>query len=178
MKIQLVCIALFLISKPSFCQDSLVTYSRILAIDSVSKNDLFDKVLIWCSKSFNDSKSATKVNERESGIIAGKAYFNSDYKVPRKRDSISGVLFTNFYFDWLIEVKHAKLKISFTNIIVSLSNGDYPVSTSSKSPVEVWLQPKSKTDLEWKIAKEYLNRNFDMLIGSLYFDLSSKSPDW
>lgn len=178
MKIQLICLALFTFTGSCFCQDSLVTYTRVLTIDSVSKNDLFDKTLIWCSRSFKDSKSAIKVNERESGIIGGKAYFNSDYKIPRKRDSISGVLFTSFYFDWLIEIKHAKLRISFTNIMVSLSNGDYAVSSSPEAPVEVWLQAKSKTDLEWKLAKEYLTRNFDALISSMYLHLSSKEQDW
>jgi hypothetical protein len=62
--------------------------------------------------------------------------------------------------------------------MVSLSNGDYAVSSSPEAPVEVWLQAKSKTDLEWNLAKEYLTRNFDALISSMYLHLSSKEQDW
>ncbi len=86
-------------------QDSLLTYTKILKVDSLSKNEIFDKSLIWCSKTFVDSKSAIKVKERESGIIGGKAFYQSFYKVPKKKDSITGLLFTNYYFDWLIEIK-------------------------------------------------------------------------
>lgn len=164
--------------KFSIGQDSLLTYSKILKVDSISKNEIFDKTLIWCSKAFSDSKSAINVKEREGGIIGGKAYYLSSYKVPKKKDSTIGVIFNNYYFDWLIEVKDGKLRFSATNILLKELNSDYIVSTKIKAPYEVWLQPKSKTQLEWKLSKEYFIKNLDRLMTSLNDDLVLKKTDW
>jgi Domain of unknown function (DUF4468) with TBP-like fold len=174
----LISIILTLLVKFSIGQDSLLTYSKILKIDSVSKNDIFDRTLIWCSKSFNDSKSAINVKEREGGIIGGKAYYLSSYKIPKRKDSTSGVIFNNYYFDWLIEIKEGKLRFSATNILLKELNSDYIVSTKTQAPFEVWLQPKSKTELDWKLSKEYFIKNLDRLMLSLNNDLVLKKTDW
>ena len=171
-------IILTLIIKFSIGQDSLLTYTKILKVDSLSKSEIFDKTLIWCSQSFKDSKSAINVKERDGGIIAGKAYYHSSYNVPKKRDSTSGVIFNNYYFDWLIEIKDGKLRFSATGILLKELNSDYIVTTKTKAPFEVWLQPKSKTELEWKLSKEYFIKNLDRLIMSLNGDLVGKKPDW
>ena len=126
-----------LIIKFSIGQDSLLTYSKILKVDSVSKNEIFDKTLIWCSKAFTDSKSAINVKEREGGIIGGKAYYQSFYKVPKKKDSTLGVIFSNYYFDWLIEIKEGKLRFSATNLLLKELNSDYttvPLTFRIKHP--------------------------------------------
>ncbi len=164
--------------KFSIGQDSLLTYSKILKVDSISKNEIFDKTLIWCSKSFTDSKSAINVKERDGGIIGGKAYYQSFYKVPKKKDSITGSTFSNYYFDWLVEIKEGKLRFSVTNVLLKELNSEYIVTTQAKVPFEVWLQPKSKTELEWKLSKEYFIKNLDRLMASLNSDLISKKPDW
>jgi hypothetical protein len=178
MKRLLVLLVLFLLTKLSIGQDSLLTFTKILKVDSISKNEIFDKTLVWCSKSFIDSKSAINVKERDGGIIGGKAYYQSLYKVPKKKDSTIGVIFNNYYFDWLIEIKEGKLRFSATNILLKELNSDYVVSTKINAPFEVWLQPKSKTELEWKLSKEYFIKNLERLLDSLYDDLALKNPDW
>ena len=78
----LLVLALFICSsKISYGQDSLLTYSKVLKVDSLNKNQIYYKTLIWCSRSFTDSKCATNVKEREGGIIGGKAVLYSAYKV-------------------------------------------------------------------------------------------------
>lgn len=159
-------------------QDSLLTYTKILKVDSISKNEIFDKTLIWCSKAFNDSKSAINVKERDGGIIGGKAYYVSYYKIPKKKDSTMGVVFNNYFFDWLIEIKEGKLRFSATNILLKELNNDYVVTAKVKAPYEVWLQPKSKTEAEWKLSKEYFIKNLDKLMISLNGDLIIQKNDW
>jgi hypothetical protein len=171
-------IILLSFAKFTLGQDSLLTYSKILKADSFSKMELFDKALIWCSKAFTDSKSAINIKERESGIIGGKAFYFSIYKVPKKKDSVAGVFFSNYYFDWLIEVKEGKLRFSAKNIYLKEFDKEYIVSTKAQAPFEVWLQPKSKLDLEWRLSREYFIGNLDKLTESLNDDLHSKKTDW
>lgn len=160
------------------CQDTLLTYSHILKVDTLSKNEIFDRTLIWCSKAFKDSKSAINVKERDGGIIGGKAYYQSPYEVPKKKDSTLGLIFNNYYFDWLIEIKDNKLRFTANNIILKELDKDFIVTTKKIAPFEVWLQPKSKTELEWKLSKEYFIKNLDELLSSLNSDLTSKKTDW
>lgn len=161
-----------------FGQDPPLTYTKILTVDTLSKNHIFDRTLIWCSKAFNYSKSAINVKERESGILAGKAYYQSFYKYPKKKDSASGIQFVDYYFDWLIEIKEGKLRFSLSNLLLKESDKDYLVTTSLNAPYEAWLLPKLKAELEWKYSKEYLIKNLDNLMGSLLSDIIAKKPDW
>jgi hypothetical protein len=98
--------------------------------------------------------------------------------VPKKKDSIMGIVFNNYYFDWLIEIKEGKLRFSATNILLKELNSDYIVSTKINAPFEVWLQPKSKTELEWKLSKEYFIKHLDRLMALLNDDLILKKSDW
>lgn len=158
-------------------QGDPLVYSRVLTLDSVSKSDLFDKALIWCSKSFNDSKSAINVKEKESGIIAGKATIDSYYKIPRRKDSVSSTAYTNYLFDWLIEVKESKVRFSLKNIIVKEYGGDYPVTINGRYPIKFAFLSEEKNKQVWDLAKAAFVRNIDALTNSLYSDLN-KRDNW
>lgn len=167
-----------LLSVIIYGQDTAITYSHILKVETLSKNQIFDKTLIWCSKAFNDSKSAINVKEREGGIIGGKAFYISPYKVPKKKDSTLGLFFNNYYFDWLVEIKDNKLRFTANNIVLKELDREIAVTTKKQAPFEVWLQPKSKTELEWQLSKQYFIRNLEKLMYSLYDDLVKKDGDW
>ena len=111
----------FIASSIAFSQNSSFSLSKVIIADSMSKDQIFDKALIWCSQSFNDSKSAINVKERDGGIIAGKAYYTSDYKIQKRKDSVFmsktfAPHFVRYHFDWLIEIKENKLKFSISNV--------------------------------------------------------------
>jgi len=163
-------------------QDSAFTYIRIIKLDSLNKNEIFDKTLIWCSKSFNDSKSAINVRERESGIIAGKAYYNSDYKIPKGKDSIlmskkAIQYFVHYHFDWLIEIKDQKLRFSISNIKLAESDKEYDLATT-KPPYGFLDQSTSKTSLHWMLSKRALPNNLDRLLATLESEIRLKKSDW
>lgn len=175
--IQLITLSLFF-SSITFGQDTALTYVHVIKLDTLSKNEIFDKTLIWCSKAFKDSKSAINVKEREGGIIGGKAFYLSPYMVPKKKDSTLGIVFNNYYFDWLIEIKENRLRFTANNIILKELDNDFIVTTKKEAPYQVWLQPKSKTELEWQLSKKYFLRNLDKLMVSLQDDLLKKDVDW
>lgn len=170
-------IAFCLFTVPSFAQDEPLIYSKVLQVDSVQKNDLFDKAIIWCSKSFTDSKNAINVKDKESGIIAGKALFNSYYKIPKKKDSVLSTAYTNYIFDWLIEIKDSKVRFSLKNIEVKEFSGDYPVTVNGKPPIKFAFTTPEKNQMYWDLAKRGLIYNLDMLVFALYSDLK-KTDNW
>lgn len=152
-------------------------YSRILTTDSASKAELYDKALIWCSKTFTDSKSAINVKDKESGIIGGKALFNSYYKVPKKKDSIISSAYSEYLFDWLMEIKDGKLRFSLKNLFVRQFSGDYPVMIGGKPPLKFAFTSEKNNQLEWDLAKAGFLNNIDILINTLHSDLV-KNDNW
>jgi hypothetical protein len=159
-------------------QDSLFTYSKIITVDSVSKNDLFDRSLIWCSKAFNDSKDAINVKEREGGIISGKARYYTTYKYLLKKDSLPGS--DTYVFDWLIQVKDGKVKFSVSQVkqyFMSMEN-EYLIVTNSKvSPYKNGLMSRARIDAMWNSSKEQFIKDLDGLMGDLETELH-KSTDF
>jgi hypothetical protein len=170
------------LTSPSFGQDTALTYQRVLKFDSLTKTQIFDKSLIWCSKSFKDSKSAIRVKERDGGVIAGKAFLNSYYKIPGKKDSTEGLVFVDHSFDWLMEIKDGKLRFTASNIKYEYLSPTYPasydVTSSDKPPIPILFRSKEKNELEWKLSKMYFFVNLDNLMNLLYSDIVSKKDDF
>lgn len=174
--IYLSCVVL-LISVNSWGQqrtDNPLTYSRILTTDSILKGDIYDKALIWCSKAFSDSKSAINVKDKESGLIAGKASIKNYYKVPGKKDSVASWIFSDYIFDWLIEVKDGKARFSTKNVAYYDDLGSHPVYINSKPPGKVLFQKPEKTQMEWDMSKKYFVLYMDAITEGLYSDLKQK----
>lgn len=185
-------ILIFIIPFYSFSQDSLITYTKVLIFDSIPKGNIFDKALIWCSKSFDDSKSAINVKEREGGIISGKAVIKSYYYIHKNKnhpeDSTLTLCFYDYKFDWLIEVKDNKLRYSISNLnyfrtvssTYSNYDIDYPVTTSEKPPHDYMFMSSEKVKLYWKLSKENLLKKFDLLMKDLSEEIKSdkQKADW
>lgn len=149
-------------------------YSRVLTVDSATKSAIYDKALIWCSKSFSDSKDAINVKDKESGIVAGKASIKNYYKVPGKKDSVASWLFSDYVFDWLIEVKDGKARFSTKNVAYFDELGNHPVYINSKPPTRVMFQKPEKTQIEWDMSKKYFVMYMDAITDNLNSDLKQK----
>jgi len=158
--------------------DAPLLYSRVLTVDSATKSDIYDKALVWCSKSFSDSKSAINVKEKEGGIIAGKASIKNIYKVPGKKDSVASWIFSDYIFDWLIEVKDGKARYSIKNVAYHDDLGDHAVYVNSKPPGKVMFQKPDKTQMEWDMSKKYFLIYMDAITEALYSDLKKKTDNW
>lgn len=162
------CAGILLLPVISFAQDTALTYSHVIVADSFTRDAIYDKALIWCGKSFGNSNYAIKVKEKESGIISGKGFITNFYKVPKRNgDSTDALIFNDYYFDWLIEIKNGKLRLSMSNIEIDGSDIKYPVTSSTQTPFKIILQRKEVTEFWWKLSKANLIRRFDKLSESL-----------
>jgi hypothetical protein len=179
-------------SVTAFSQDSLLSYSKVLTFDSVEQNKLFDRSLIWCSKKFNDSKSAINVKEKEGGVISGKAYLHCVYYIQKKKqspDTTVSVYYTDYKFDWTIEVKNNKLRFSISQLNCYRTVGAtsytssyeivYPVTLSETPPFDYLFTSTEKCKTYWKLSKDGLINNLNLITESLKLEINNKQyNDW
>ncbi len=125
-------------------------------------------------KSLADKRKASNYDNWAS--VTRKASYYSTYLEPKRNNRIE--LHYNFYFDWLIEIKDNKLRVSISNILFKTDWGDVVVSSNTKTPYDVLFQSKSKAELEGKLAKEYLITNLDDLFLSFHTNLLTKKDQW
>jgi hypothetical protein len=142
------------------------------------KGDIYDRALLWCSKAFVNSKSAINVKDKESGIIAGKGSIDNYYKVPKKKDSVSCIYFNDYLFDWLIEVKEGKARLSLKNIKVKEGEMEYDVTANINPPIKLYFQSIDKQQVIWELSKKSFIKNMDAIASNLYSELSKKSDNW
>ena len=180
----LVLTVFMLLSIMGKAQDSLsyITYSKVFIADLITKQQIYDRAMIWFSKAFVDSKGAINVKEKESGIIAGKATYKNMYKSApkKKKDSTEGIMFYNYKFDWLFEVKEGKARISITQINVKdlVEEKYYPVIMKDSAPYKILFQFKAVTDTEYLLSKKYFVRNMDLLMASINEAILKKEENW
>jgi hypothetical protein len=175
-------------------KDSLFEYSKIISLEGKSKEDIYDKSLIWCSKAFENSNYSIKVKERESGIISGKALSNVSYvyyrpwKTPSKkfpngtkRQEI-GLNYNHYYFDWLIQIRDNKLKFSISNVKFGesgIENTDkYFLKKYDSIPPYLALWNKEVSILSFQASRKQFEADLDILISNLVDEINSIKNDW
>jgi hypothetical protein len=159
---------LLLIAGAGYGQDSTIKYTRIIQADELTKDQIFDRALVWVSQHFENSNFAVRVKERDGGIIAGKASYVSPYKYydKVKKDSVKTKgweAFLMYRFDWLIKVKDGKLSFTIENIMVD----DYPAIDIDTPPYKILLQNKATTLKQWQMSKLYFKANLSAFSESL-----------
>lgn len=52
------------------------TYKEVVELDSVSKEQLYDRAKIWLVSNFRDANSSSQIDNKELGNLSGKGVFN------------------------------------------------------------------------------------------------------
>ena len=66
--------------KPDLAFDSTTMkyiYRETVQVDSVSKAELFERVSQWAALAYNDTKHATRYNDKEAGVIITKGFWDA-----------------------------------------------------------------------------------------------------
>lgn len=151
-------------------------FTKVVKIDSVSKDDLFDRAQIWFANAFNDANEVVQVENREKGVIIGKGsaeYFGKD----------------KYYNGWIkynieIRIKDGRYKIDMNNIhhdgynmdIGSITGKNYP---NFKAPGST----KRFRQREWDNLKSVSTVLFRNFVFSSFRELSQSieedgGEDW
>ncbi|MEO7174640.1 MAG: DUF4468 domain-containing protein, partial [Saprospiraceae bacterium] len=158
----------------------LAEYSEIVLIDSASKDDLYLIALEWVNKTYKSGKNVIQSNDKDDGIIIGKAVTQTLIY------NNSGIKKDGGYFSYTICIycKDNRFKYVIDNIIYN--EGDMilsPGANLSEAFPHNWtgLLGKSKqTRREWKSFQRQANTEFEIIIDSLKRQMknSKKNSSW
>lgn len=154
--------------------DSLVSYTEIVTVDSLSKEQLYIRARQWINDAFKDSRFVYRIADKETGELVGSGQILSAFKTRFMKKEGIGPIRLDFTFG--IYVKDGKYKYEFTNF---KGNEDAPINsvltTSSISPETIPMTKKGRSDEVWNSIKYELDRRMVLVIASLKESMGAKS---
>lgn len=94
-------------------------FTRIISVDSISKDDLYTKCLELLAEFYKDSKDVIQNKDKEAGVIVGKGLFISDYR----NINWATIARSQCYHIMKINVKDGRCRISITINSIMLDQG-------------------------------------------------------
>ena len=148
---------------------NLITYSEVVTIDSVSKNELYSRAREWFAKTFNSSKSVIQMDDKENGKIIGKASMHVYHKA-------LGSNFPSGYINYTISVYlkdgRYKYEINGFNHIGELIKGGNRIP--DYGPCEKMINTTDKVmGISYQKTYNYYLHQVDENINALVSDLKS-----
>ena len=119
-KVQFLIITIVLISSTSYCQSTLpikdgkVTYTNVINVDSVRKDELFVRAKKWFATTYKSANDVIQMDDKDAGEIVGKGNMQIKYyaRNPRIRHTIT------------ISVKDGKYRYIISDLEYSDIQGD------------------------------------------------------
>lgn len=175
-------VLLVLLPMLSFGQERL-TYTNVVKVDSISKNELYNRAKLWMASAYNSSNDVIQIGNKEEGQIIGKASIKYLSRV------FVGSATTGGYIKYTIKifVKEGRYKYEITDFIHD------PRSRSSYPPVSMGLittdpdcpRPTSMvkwSNKVWRDIKTQIAETVVPLVRNLKKDMSlpaeTKNDDW
>lgn len=92
--------------------------TSIIAVDSVSKEELFSKVLSWIALNYRSANDVIQLQDKENGQIIAKAIF-----APLS----GGMAFMSAgaRHTLIFDIKDSKVRMTYTNLIYTTNGSDY-----------------------------------------------------
>lgn len=143
-------------------QDTAISYSEIISVDSVSAATLYEKAKIWLINPYSDFMVELKVQDSAYGHVGGDGFCEGvmDHKDTKMILNSK----TPFHFTIDIWVVDGKYKYVITDIYDEL--GDR-LTLSSRSPTRYPLTGQAKSDRFWDATKKAFDRRIRERIESL-----------
>lgn len=144
-----------------------ISYSEVVIVPAVSKQELFHRATMWFTLNFKSSKDVVQLSDENSGEIIGKGSFNVDYTGLGAKN-IGFVSFTI-----LVSVKDGKYKYQITDFW-----HDGGVS-NVKSPGDLLIEKPGWTITKgaWLGVKEQTKSNVSNIIESLKISMGKQTID-
>lgn len=160
-------------------QDTILTYTKVLEVPGVGKDDLFFRARQWTVESFKDPKSVLQVQDKESGELSGKAYTLVKWTLHYMGSDWPQETYVSFLFN--IYLKDGKYKYVFTNFEfdkvsqnVSYWTNRY-ITTSSEPPTKVPMVSAKKNKAVWLSITDKLKSDMQAFVSSLEESMNKKA---
>ena len=171
-------ILILLIAFPfiAFSQDPL-TFSEVIEVPGVDKNELFVRGREWFNENFKSSKDVLQISDKETGELSGKGVMNVTYIFRYLGERKTP---TDVNFQMSVWVKDGRYKYEITNFIVSNEIAFGLITTSSTTNISypgIRAKRLNESYLSIKVAIELKSK---LLIADLKMKMAkpSKSTDW
>lgn len=123
--------------------DGLITYTEVVQVDGVGKNELFLRANEWVVKTFNSAKDVIQLTDKESGKLICKTITGAT--VGKGWNKV--VLYPIFYLI-TIETRDNRYKITASNFIHEYSITLGSVKSEGENPLETYFLLKEPTQKE------------------------------
>ncbi|MDF2188318.1 DUF4468 domain-containing protein [Paraflavitalea sp. CAU 1676] len=160
-------------------KDSVVTYTGVVNIESVKKEELYIRARQWFNRSFKDSRSIIRVSDKETGEILAKGVVQSYhwYKAFGKESKIP----ISYNFDISIYLKEGKYKYEFTNFIEKEDPASFkysgPLLVTNEYPTKGY-RSKDIMDKIWISQREELNTTMSQIVVGLNDFMEKSTSDF
>ncbi len=148
-------------------------YTEVVPVDSTSKNELYLRAKEWFARSYNSSKSVIQIDDKEAGVISGKA-FTKVFVTMMGVTKHAG----NIHYSVTVYFKNNRYKYEIKDWICSADGIRSLVETSEVSNIK----PDAWSVKFWEKAKSTVNVEAQTLINSLKEEMAKRSPaqsnDW
>jgi len=136
--------------------DTVITYSKVNTIDSVSKSEIFSRAQTWFNITFKSSKDVLQISDKDAGHLAGKGWGVMNFQ-QKAGLGINQTISTKLNFNIDVWVKEGKYKYIITNIDAtdqSSAKYHYGILTSAKEmPVKMYLVGTKRSNDFWAKLK-------------------------
>lgn len=152
-------------------ESKLITYSEVVQIDNVSKDELYSRANEWFAKYYKSANAVLQMNNQENGKLVGKPLTTVFVTALGREYEIGHVKYTI-----TISCKDGRYKYEITDFMHDAG----AIQTGSVGPLEKektgMLSPNNK---QWHQIKENTNEKMLALIADMKKSMSTKTEaDW
>jgi len=116
-------------------KEGKVTYSDVVQLPGVTKEELYKRVKLWFNETYNSNKDIIQLDDKEHGEIIGKGSFRAKWNF-----RFYTALSMNVWKTIKIQFKDDSFRYEITDF--RLNNYFYPIQNTSLSdagmPIELW----------------------------------------
>ncbi len=155
--------------------DGMITFSEVVQVDSLSKNDIFLRAHDWIIKTFNSAKDIIQFADKDAGKIVCKTVTGATVGKGWNKVTIDPV----FYL-LTIEARSGRYKITASNFVHEYSVGIGGMKTSGSNPLESYylLASPTKKEYETNIAfAEIIAGNIQNVFDSAFDAISETGEE-
>lgn len=158
--------------------DALITYSEVVEVPSMKKDQLYANARLWFVNSFKSAKDVLQVQDKETGELVGKGWFEEQITIKMMG---SWKYMAQYYFKMSVFVKDGKYKYTITDIdntsIKGNDNSAFGLLYTSIDPkTRKWpMYSESKHRDIYLTIKEASNNRIKLLIDDLKKNMIAKS---
>jgi len=164
-----------------------LSYSEVIQVNDVSKNELFDRAKLWFAISFKSSNSVLQIENKEEGELVGKGFFKYYSNIWSVKHVTEGPI----RFTIKIYIKDGRYKYEINDFIHdpypvttpggALSVGFITTSVEYSKPLGL-LDSKSLYNRVWKDVKSEIDIKIVAIVNNLKEEMmkktESKKNDW